>query len=248
MSSRVVRRAWPALLAMILLPGFVLAESAQVVALVDRVELAYHASDLPELEATRRELLAAARRGQDRAGYYAAYARFRQALASRDNRPAARRYLDDCITELTAWTAAHPTDAESRALLGSCYGLSTSHYPLGLVSRGLEARKHLSAARALAPASPLVLLQDGLADFATPRMFGGNPGSAIAKLERAARLFSEQHAAGSAAAGWAAVETWQQLAMMYAATRQDDAAAEATARAGSLPRPGAGRLQRVSLR
>ena len=47
-------------------------------------------------------------------------------------------------------------------------------------------------------------------------------------------------------AGWALVETWQQLALMYAATGQAAAAADATGRAASLPRPTA-RLRQASL-
>lgn len=224
-------------------------ETGTLATLAERVEQAYHANDAGSLAATRQQLVQLADTAPpgSRAGYFAAYARFRQALGSTVADPAlARSFLDDCIAELTSYTGANPGDAEARALLGSCYGMSTSHYPLGLVSRGLEARKHMAAARDLAPANPWVLLQDGLADFATPRLFGGDRPAAIAKLEQAARLFCEAEAAGSATAGWALVETWQQLALMYAATGKAAAAADANLRAASLPRPGA-RLRQASL-
>jgi tetratricopeptide (TPR) repeat protein len=224
-------------------------DSHAIVTLVDRVETAYHGRDTAGLADARRQLLQLATESPagSRAGYYAAHARFRQALgSSTTDEAAAKTFLDDCITELTGYVAANPADAEARALLGSCYGMSTTHYPLGLVARGMEARKQLNMARDLAPANPWVLMQDGLVDFATPRMFGGSRTAAIAKLERAARLFAEAEAGGSSLAGWALVETWQQLALMYAATGQADAAADANERAASLPRSTA-RLRQASL-
>lgn len=251
MSSRAPLRRLGLLAAAVLalLPGLAAADPAQLEFLVDRIETAYQTSDLAGLEDTRRQLLrqASTAPAHSRAGYYAAYARFRQALGSTGDKDSARAFLDDCITELTAWVGSHPRDAEARALLGSCYGMSTTHYPLALVARGLEARKHMAMARELAPANPWVLLQDGLADFATPRLFGGNRSAAIAKLERAARLFADAHAGGSQPAGWAVVETWQQLALMYAATGQQAAAAEASDRAANLPRPASARLRQASL-
>ena len=80
-------------------------ESPALAALVERIEFAYQSRDLAALEATRNDLLRAdtvdATGG--RAGYFAAYARFRQALGATDDKAAARGFLDDCITELAAW-------------------------------------------------------------------------------------------------------------------------------------------------
>ena len=53
------------------------------------------------------------------AAYYAAYARFRQALVAEADRPAARTYLEDCIAELQGVVRQQPAHAEP-ALLGSC--------------------------------------------------------------------------------------------------------------------------------
>jgi hypothetical protein len=112
--------------------------------------------------------------------------------------------------------------------------MSTKYYPLGLMARGMEARKQLGTARELAPGSPWVLLQDGLLDDAAPRMFGGSTRAGIRKLERAAQLFATEQAAGSSAAGWALLETWQQLARMYAVVGQGQAATAAAERADVL--------------
>lgn len=201
-----------------------------VLPLRERIELAHQRQNFGELEQTRSELLT---NGSERAGYLVAYARFRQALAAGDDRAAARGYLDGCIAELEAWLARHPPDAEARALLGSCYGISTRYHRLGMARRGLEARRQMAIARQLAPDNPWVVLQDGLADYATPRLFGGDRQRGISKVERSTALFAGI-VADSRAAGRGATEAWLQLARMYAETGRPADAAGAIARAEAL--------------
>lgn len=202
--------------------------------LQDRIEIAYRNGDLAGLGAARSELLGLARDSQDDVPrYFAAYARFRQALAAADDRAAARGYLDDCIDELRELVMNSPGNAEAHALLGSCYGISTRYNRLGMANRGLAAQRELAAARELAPDSPWVILQDGLADFATPALFGGDRELGIAKVERAASLFAADAAAGSRMAAWAEAEAWSQLAAMRRDVGEPAAAAAAEARARS---------------
>ncbi len=203
----------------------------------DRIESSWRAQNAGAIEAARRELLASA---DERAAYFAAYARFRQGLLAASDAEAAARHVDDCIAELRAYIARRPGDAEARALLGSCYGVSTRYHRLGLASRGLEARRQMAAARGLAPLNPWVMLQDGLADEATPRLFGGDRAAAIAKLERAAALFESALREGSRTASWGAAETLLQLARMYREAGRAADAARALERAGSLTPSSAG--------
>jgi DNA-binding SARP family transcriptional activator len=199
----------------------------------DRVEVAVRAGDLPALEAARAEFLDRSAAGPaSRAAYFAAYVRFRQGQLA--DAGAARGYLDDCIRELGAYVERAPADAEARALLASCYGVSTRYNRLALASRGLEARRHMNAARELAPQNPWVVMQDAMADFATPRLFGGDRKLAIAKLERATGLFAAAVAAGSRIAAWGAAEAWLQLGEMYRAAGRDADARLALERAASL--------------
>jgi len=211
------------------------AEAPALAALRDRVEIAFQAKDMATLEATRGQLLATARsEPEGRAGYYAAYARFRQGLLVAGDAPVARGYLEDCIRELDGFVERHPADAEARAMLGSCYGISTRYNKLALASRGLEARRHMNAARDMAPANPWVVMQDALADAATPRLFGGDKALAITKLERATALFAEAVEQGSRIAAWGAAEAWLQLGEMYRAAGRDADARVALDRARSL--------------
>jgi len=202
----------------------------------ERIEAAYHDRDADGLEQSRRELLAHGDPAMDgdQVAYLAAYARFRQALLAEADQPRAREYLDLCIADLQGLVLRRPDHAEAIALLGSCYGISTRYYPLALATRGLKARAHMTAARGLAPDNPWVLLQDGLADYATPALFGGDRRLALRKLERAAAMFGEAARDGSRIAAWAAMETCLQLAGMYRETGHPVEAEQALARAGTL--------------
>ncbi len=205
-----------------------------------RIEQAYQDRDLAGIEAARADLLSHAtgpgrqRAEAGEAAYYAAYARFRQALAVAADKPSARAYLEDCIRELKVVVGKQPEHAEARALLGSCYGMSTLYDVLATMTRGLEARRQMAVARRLAPDNPWVLMQDGLADWATPRLFGGDRELSVTKLERATALFTTAMDNGSALAAWGAAEAWQQLALRYRELGRTGAADRAFSRASSL--------------
>jgi tetratricopeptide (TPR) repeat protein len=205
-----------------------------------RIERGYEARDLASIEAARVVLLGLTANPGSRPeyeadlGYYAAYARFRQALAVPANRALAQFYLEDCIAELRTVVALQPGHAEAHALLGSCYGMSTLYSVLATVTRGLEARRQMALARRLAPDNPWVVMQDGLADWATPRLVGGDRELALTKLERAAGLFTQAVTTGSEAAAWGAAEAWQQLGLRYRELGRVEAAEAALARATAL--------------
>ena len=208
-----------------------------------RIEQGYKDRNLADIEAARADLLVLADGGSDRpnAAYYAAYARFRQALVLEANdgttAVAARGYLEDCIVELREVVHQRPDHAEARALLGSCNGMSTRYGVLATMTRGLEARRQMTEARHLAPDNPWVVMQDGLADWATPLLFGGDRELAVTKLERATALFSSAMQSGSRVAAWGAAEAWLQLGHCYHDLGRGAVADSAYARAAALASP-----------
>lgn len=222
-----------------ILPGIATAETG-FEGMRTRIEQGYRDRDLASIEAARADLLNVAA-SQDRspaevsnAAYFAAYARFREALALESDRPSARAYLEDCIVELREVVHQQPDHAEAHALLGSCLGLSTLHDAFATMTRGLEARRQMKEARRLAPDNPWVLMQDGLADWATPRLFGGDRNQALAKLERAAGLFTTGMETGSRIPAWGAAEAYQQLGLRYQEMGRGDEAQSAFDRANTL--------------
>jgi tetratricopeptide (TPR) repeat protein len=216
-----------------------------------RIEQDYQDGNLAGIEAARMELLrlaAAPQRAPAEAAsatYFAAYARFRQALAAESDRPAARGYLEDCIAELQSVVRQQPGHAEARALLGSCNGMSTLYGVMATMTRGLEARRQMAEARRLAPDNPWVVMQDGLADWATPRLFGGDRQLALVKLERAAGLFAQAMDSGSRIAAWGAAEAWHQLGLRYQELGRENDAQVAFERASAIT---TGRVQLASSR
>jgi cytochrome c-type biogenesis protein CcmH/NrfG len=216
-----------------------------------RIEQAYQDRNLAGMEAARTELLRLAAAPQrnpaepSSAAYFAAYARFRQALAAEADRPVARGYLEDCITELKDVVREQPGHAEARALLGSCNGMSTLYGVMATMTRGLEAKRQMAEARRLAPDNPWVVMQDGLADWATPRLFGGDRELALAKLERATGLFGQAMESGSHIAAWGAAEAWHQLGLRYQELGRESDAQVAFERASAVT---SGRVQLASSR
>jgi len=211
--------------------GAIQAAGTPAAELRERIEVAFQSGDAAAIAEARDELLAG---GESRAGYFAAHALFRQALLAEQTPDLARTLIEQCIGELGDYVAAQPGDAEARALLGSCYGISTRYNRMGMASRGLKARSQMQAARELAPDNPWVVLQDGMADFATPRMFGGDRELAIRKLQRATALFAAAAESGLRIALWGRSEAWQQLALMYEATGRAAEAADALRQARAV--------------
>ena len=151
----------------------------QLANLRDNIERSYNTNNLKAIDSIRLAILNigetaaedSARR--DLATYLAAYARLRQSLLVADDKVLASSYLEDCIIGLKALLERRD-DAQARALLGSCYGASSRYHFLGAAWRGLEAGRQIARAVEQAPDNAWVVFQDGVSDYETPMMFGGN--------------------------------------------------------------------------
>lgn len=202
----------------------------------DQIEQGYNARDAQAIEATVAALKeAGASSGlEDVATYYSAFARLRQSAIPGMAKDRARDYLDQCIQELAPLVRRRHDDAPARALHASCLGASASHYVLRAATRGIASSREMSAALTLAPDNPWVVLQDGISDFLTPAMFGGNKARALGKLRRAEQLFVASRPAGSTSPVFGEAETWLYIGRIQLALGQTDQARKSLARARTL--------------
>lgn len=230
------RHSCAALLAVVLVVQTATAmpvDDPQLASLRDNIERSYNANNAEAIDSIRLAIVNIGdtaeqdSKKRDLAAYLAAYARLRQSILVADNKPQARSYLEDCITGLEALLERRDHDAQARALLGSCYGASSRYHFLSAAWRGLEAGRQIARAVEQAPDNAWVVFQDGVSDYETPMMFGGNKQRAIGKLRRAAVLFSQTRPTGSAEPVWGEAETWLYIGRAHQALGEIEAAREA---------------------
>jgi tetratricopeptide (TPR) repeat protein len=201
----------------------------QLANLRDNIERSYNARNTAAIDSIRLAILnigATAGNDSERrdlAEYLAAYARLRQSLLVADDKSLARRHLEDCITGLNQLLKRRD-DAQARALLASCYGASSRYHFVSAAWRGLEAGRQMAVAIRQAPDNPWVVFQDGVSDYETPMMFGGNKKRAMDKLRRAAALFAASRPPGSAQPVWGEAEAWLYIGRTYQALGETEAA------------------------
>jgi tetratricopeptide (TPR) repeat protein len=205
---------------------------SQLANLRDNIERSYNSNNTKAIDSIRLAILNIGKTAgdnserRDLATYLAAYARLRQSLLVADDKALAGSYLEECIISLKALLERRD-DAQARALLGSCYGASTRYHFLGGAWRGLEAGRQIAKAVEQAPDNAWVVFQDGVSDYETPMMVGGNKKRAIGKLRRAAALFSQTRPAGSSEPVWGEAETWLYIGRTHQALGETEAAREA---------------------
>lgn len=202
----------------------------------DRIERGYNARDNAAIEAVIASLVTSGTSAgqEDLASYYVAYARLRQSAVSSDDKPAARRFLELCIDELESLLERRPDDARARALYASCLGSSANYYVLRAATRGLAAGREIAAARKLAPDDPWVVFHDGVSDFMTPAVFGGDSERALEKLQRAAQLLAASRPSHQAGPVFGESEAWLYIGRVYLATDRRELAREAWEKALAL--------------
>ena len=153
------------------------------------------------------------------ARYYAALADFRIAnhLLAREegSKDRASSHLDSAVKNLKQVIKLDAEAAEAYALLNSVYGRQISLSPLKGMLLGPRSRGALEKAERLAPDNPRVVLAAALADFNTPRMFGGNKERAMEGFRRAAALFAGQMPADPLQPVWGHGEVYAWIGLAH---------------------------------
>ena len=107
--------------------------------------------------------------------------------------------------------------SDAHALLASAYGQKLGLRPhLGMVL-GPETKRVLEKSKRLDGNNPRVVLTDGISDYYTPAMFGGDKQRAISKMEHALELFAKEEIRDPLQPSWGYDEACAQLGIM----RQD---------------------------
>ena len=107
--------------------------------------------------------------------------------------------------------------SDAHALLASAYGQKLGLKPHLGMALGPETKRVLEKSKRLDGNNPRVILIDGMSDYYTPAMFGGDKQQAISKLEHALELFAKEEIRDPLQPSWGYDEACAQLGIM----RQD---------------------------
>lgn len=108
--------------------------------------------------------------------------------------------------------------SDAYALLASAYGQKLSLKPHLGMALGPDTKRVLEKSKRLDGNNPRVVLIDGMSDYYTPTMFGGDKKRAISKMEQALELFAKEEIRDPFQPSWGYDEACAHLGIM----RQED--------------------------
>ena len=104
--------------------------------------------------------------------------------------------------------------SDAYALLASAYGQKLSLKPHLGMALGPETKRVLEKSKRLDGNNPRVVLTDGMSDYYTPTMFGGDKKRAISKMEQALGLFAKEEVRDALQPSWGYDEACAHLGIM----------------------------------
>ena len=116
--------------------------------------------------------------------------------------------------------------SDSHALLASAYGQKLSLKPHLGMALGPETKRVLEKSKRLDGNNPRVVLIDGMSDYYTPAMFGGDRQRAISKMEHALELFAKEEIRDPLQPSWGYDEACAHLGIMRQETGDIEGARE----------------------
>ena len=121
--------------------------------------------------------------------------------------------------------------SDAHALLASAYGQKLGLKPhLGMVL-GPETKRVLEKSKRLDGNNPRVVLIDGMSDYYTPAVFGGDKQRAISKIEQALELFAKEEIRDALQPSWGYDEACAHLGVMRQEAGDIEGAREAFVKA-----------------
>jgi tetratricopeptide (TPR) repeat protein len=104
--------------------------------------------------------------------------------------------------------------SDAYALLASAYGQKLGLKPHLGMALGPETKTVLEKSKRLDGNNPRVVLADGMSDYYTPAMFGGDKKRAISKMEQALELFAKEEIRDPFQPSWGYDEAYAHLGIM----------------------------------
>ncbi len=121
--------------------------------------------------------------------------------------------------------------SDAYALLASAYGQKLSLKPHLGMALGPETKRVLEKSKRLDGNNPRVVLIDGMSDYYTPAMFGGDKKRAISKMEQALELFAKEEIRDPFQPSWGYDEACAHLGIMRQEGGDTEGAREAFVKA-----------------
>ena len=121
--------------------------------------------------------------------------------------------------------------SDAHALLASAYGQKLGLKPHLGMALGPETKRVLEKSKRLDGNNPRVVLIDGMSDYYTPAMFGGDKQRAISKMEHALELFAKEEIRDPLQPSWGYDEACAHLGIMRQDAGDIEGAREAFAKA-----------------
>ena len=121
--------------------------------------------------------------------------------------------------------------SDAHALLASAYGQKLGLKPHLGMALGPETKRILEKSKRLDGNNPRVVLIDGMNDYYTPAMFGGDKQRAISKMEQTLELFAKEEIRDTLQPSWGYDEACAQLGIMRQEAGDIEGAREAYVKA-----------------
>ena len=121
--------------------------------------------------------------------------------------------------------------SDAHALLASAYGQKLGLKPHLGMALGPETKRVLEKSKRLDGNNPRVVLIDGISDYYTPAVFGGDKQRAISKMEHALELFAKEEIRDPFQPSWGYDEACAQLGIMRQEAGDIEGAREAFVKA-----------------
>jgi tetratricopeptide (TPR) repeat protein len=153
---------------------------------------------------------------QGLAAYYLGYIDYQMAVVVyRMDKEKAPASLDSAVVHLEKALEINDNDAESRALLSSCYGMQIAFSPFSGIWRGPKSGSQMSKAKELAGENPRVALLGAIGTYNTPALFGGGKEKGFEAMKRAAELFDRWKTTDSLQPDWGKEQVYAWIGLAY---------------------------------